>query len=44
MQQDNEGEEAKRRWILCLLFFFYLGFVLWWVFSFYVFVKLRKFF
>ncbi len=38
-QQNNEGEEAKGRWVLC-----FLGFVLWWVLLFYVFVKPRKFF
>jgi cytoskeletal protein RodZ len=41
-QQGNKGKEVKRIWVLCLLLFFCLGFVLWWVF-FYVFFKPRKF-
>jgi hypothetical protein len=32
MQQENKGEEAKGRWVLCYFLFFCLSFVLWWVF------------
>jgi hypothetical protein len=32
MQQENKGEEAKGRWVLCSFLFFCLSFVLWWVF------------
>jgi len=43
-QQYNKCEEAKGRWVLCVLHFFCLGFVLWWVLFYYTFFKPIKFF
>jgi hypothetical protein len=44
---DNKTTKVKRpreEWFCIFLLFFFLGFVLWWVLFFYVFVKLKLFF